>query len=176
MSYTREEERWFEKQLGLIDEVFRSVTIGDEILNEFFMFSLGVPLSRNYMKSVISITLERVWRLFNAHPDFEELPSHSQLDMMATNGPVACAAMICRYESRPLGIQQIQVKMNHLKSDPDFQKYFQCFKSPDGNVTKSGFVLLLKSYKSFVDYPQISLMATPILFLIFLSGHLLKWS
>jgi len=62
------------------------------------------------MKNVLSITLERIWRVFNAHPEFEDLPSHSQLDLMGTNGPIACAVMICRYESRPLGIQQIQVK------------------------------------------------------------------
>ena len=94
MSYTDEEERWLKLQSSHVDEAFRTVPIGDEMLNEFSMYSLGVPLSRRYMKSVFSITLERMWRVLRVHPEFQELSGQAQREVMEANGSLGLAVMI----------------------------------------------------------------------------------
>jgi hypothetical protein len=97
--------------------------------NEFFMYSLGVPLSKRYMKGVITITLERMWRIFNVHSEFKELPSQTQLDMMSTNGPVGLAIMVSRYESMTTGIQQIQEGFGELDEVRWKENYFPTFQN-----------------------------------------------
>ena len=114
MTYTQEEELWLDKQFKHMEEAFRSVTIGDEIMNEFFMYSLGVPLSKKYMKNVVTLTLERMWRVFNIHQEFRELPVSTQRQLMAKNGPYGLAVMICRYENCPQGMQQIKEGFGEL--------------------------------------------------------------
>ena len=52
MPFTLEEEGWLVNQIKMVGDTFRSVQAGKFILHEFFMHSLGVPLSRNYMPNV----------------------------------------------------------------------------------------------------------------------------
>jgi hypothetical protein len=42
MVYTDEEECWLQKQIDLLEMAFRSVPMGEEIIEEFAMYSLGV--------------------------------------------------------------------------------------------------------------------------------------
>ena len=114
MTYTQEEELWLDKQFQHMEEAFRSVTIGDEMINEFFMYSLGVPLSKKYMKNVVSLTLERMWRVYNIHHEFKELPGSTQRELMARNGPSGLAVMICHYENCSQGMQQIREGFGEL--------------------------------------------------------------
>jgi len=130
MSYTDEEERWLKLQSSHVDEAFRTVAIGDEMLNEFSMYSLGVPLSRRYMKSVVSITLERMWRVLRVHPEFQELSSQAQREVMAANGPLGLAVMICRYESL-CGIQQIREGLGELDETRWAENYLPAFQNLD---------------------------------------------
>ena len=48
MTYTIEEEAWLTNQFNLFDIAFRSVSSGRDIIHEFLMNSLGVPLTRNF--------------------------------------------------------------------------------------------------------------------------------
>ena len=130
MSYTDEEERWIKLQSSHVDEAFRTVPIGDEMLNEFSMYSLGVPLSRRYMKSVVSITLERMWRVLRVHPEFQELSGQGQRDLMAANGPLGLAVMISRYENL-CGIQQIREGLGELDEDRWKENYLPAFQNLD---------------------------------------------
>ena len=107
------------------------MTIGDDIINEFFMYSLGVPLSRKYMKGVISVTMERMWRVFNIHPEFKELPSQTQLGFLSANGAAGVAVMICRYESFPRGMQQIQEGFGEIDEIRWRENYLPTFKNVD---------------------------------------------
>jgi hypothetical protein len=52
MPFTMEEEGWINNQIKQVGDAFRSVPAGKFILHEFFMHSLGVPLSKNYMPNV----------------------------------------------------------------------------------------------------------------------------
>jgi hypothetical protein len=107
------------------------VTIGDEIVNEFFMYSLGVPLSRKYMKGVISVTMERMWRVLNIHPEFKELPLQTQRGLLSANGASGVAVMICRYESCPRGMQQIQEGFGEIDEIRWRENYLPTFKNVD---------------------------------------------
>jgi hypothetical protein len=49
MRLTQSESLWINRQFDLMDEALRSVTIGDEIMNEFIMYSLDVPLSKRFI-------------------------------------------------------------------------------------------------------------------------------
>lgn len=55
-------------QLDMFDQANRSLPFGDDIINEFMMYSLGVPLSRNYMSNVFDVVNQRIWRTYNIHP------------------------------------------------------------------------------------------------------------
>jgi len=56
MKYTEEEESWLQSQVHLVDDAYRSVPMGDAILDEIAMFTLGVPLSKSFIKVSISST------------------------------------------------------------------------------------------------------------------------
>jgi hypothetical protein len=53
MPYTNEEEAWLTQQIRIVDEAYMSVPVGESLLHEFMMYSLGVPLSKSYMVSMI---------------------------------------------------------------------------------------------------------------------------
>jgi len=58
------------------------LTPGNELIHEFLMYSLGVPLSRNYMPSVFRMMMERVRKVWYIHPEFEELPVAVQRSLL----------------------------------------------------------------------------------------------
>ena len=53
MPYTEEEECWLNRQFGLLDQAHGSVKWGEEIIKEFMMYSLEVPVSKNFMKGTL---------------------------------------------------------------------------------------------------------------------------
>ena len=64
MEYTGEEECWLQEQLQVLESAFRSVWIGDDILEEFTMFNLGVPFSKSYLPRIFAVYQERIRRIF----------------------------------------------------------------------------------------------------------------
>ena len=68
----------------MVEQEFLAIPMGEEIVYEFMMYSLGVPLSKKYMPSVFSIVNERLVRIFKMHPEFEELHVRAQLKVCGT--------------------------------------------------------------------------------------------
>ena len=52
--------------------------VGDDLLNEFIMYSFDVPLSRKYFVNYFSVVNERMRRILKIHPQFEALPMETQ--------------------------------------------------------------------------------------------------
>ena len=50
MPYTEEEESWLNRQFQLLEKAHMSVGFGLETIREFMMYSLEVPVSKNFMK------------------------------------------------------------------------------------------------------------------------------
>jgi hypothetical protein len=108
MPYTQEEEGWLNYQICQMETAFRSVSIGEELLNEFTMYSLGVPLSKSYMKTALSFGMERVWRMFKTHSEFTSLPTVYQGDILAQRGMVVLCILLVKFGSYDTGIEQLQ--------------------------------------------------------------------
>ena len=130
MTYTMEEEVWLSQQLKLVDEAFRSVPVGSDLLYEFMMHSLGVPLSRNYMPNVFSMMLERVRRVFRIHPDFEDLSVATQRNLLRTNCSLGLALYVVRSESLS-GSEQVREGMGELDEETWRLNYSPIFDTPD---------------------------------------------
>jgi hypothetical protein len=77
-----EEEAWLTNQFKLFDIAFHSVPASQEIIHEFFMNSLGVPLSRTFMANVFRMMMERVKKVLSIHPEFQELPVAVQRSLL----------------------------------------------------------------------------------------------
>lgn len=108
MPYTEAEESWLDHQYKLFDEAFFSVSLGEEIIQEFFMHSLGVPLSKSYCFRLFSAILERMHRIYKTQPDFLQLPNHVQNEMIQTNAKLGLSMIISRSESFSCGMDQIK--------------------------------------------------------------------
>ena len=108
MRYTREEELWLLNQVHLVEDAFRSVPIGKDILEEFTMFSLGVPLSKSFIKHVVALGSERTWRIFLTQPEFSNLPANAQYEMKCQKLVSAFALAIARSESYSTGTEQLK--------------------------------------------------------------------
>jgi hypothetical protein len=59
------------------------VPIGERILVEFSMASLGVPLSPDFLRECMAVGKERCWRVFQSQPEFSQLPAHVQTELKA---------------------------------------------------------------------------------------------
>ena len=130
MTYTVEEEAWLGQQLKLVDEAFRSIPLGENLMDEFMMFSLGVPLSRNYKPAVFRVMLERVRRVFNIHPEFGEFSAAAQQNILRKNSLLGLALYVVRAENLS-GIDQIREGMGELDEEVWNTNYSTVFDSPD---------------------------------------------
>ena len=73
------------RQLLLIFNL-SSVSVGYEIISEYMMYSLDVPLSKRYMIKYFSVVMERMIRILKILPDFEELPAEAKEDIVKRQG------------------------------------------------------------------------------------------
>ena len=108
MPYTQEEECWMKNQLYQMEAAFHSVPIGEELLKEFSMYSLGVPLSKSYMKNGLSMGMERVWRMLRIHQEFSNLTTLNQLDILACQGFAVLSVLLIKFSSFDTGIEQLR--------------------------------------------------------------------
>jgi len=103
------------QQVKQVDQAFRSVPAGMDIIHEFMMHSLGVPLSKTFMPSVLVMMLERVRRVLNIHPEFEEMPVAAQRNFLRKNCGQGLALYVVRTELLS-GMEQVQEIMGELVS------------------------------------------------------------
>jgi len=103
MAYTEEEERWLHNQVNLLDKAFRSVSMGEEIMDEVAMYSLGVPLSKSYLSNVFAVCNERVWRIFQTQSEFLDLTFQLQLQLVMRNSMMIFCLFNAKWESYETG-------------------------------------------------------------------------
>lgn len=51
LPYTDDEEMWLMNMLHKVQDIHKSVNLGEETIKEFMMYTLDVPLSKKFMKS-----------------------------------------------------------------------------------------------------------------------------
>ena len=108
--YTEEEELWLNKQVHLLDKAFRSVSMGEEIMDEIAMYSLGVPLSKRFLPRVFAACNERVLRIFQTQSEFLDLTFQLQRQLVNTNSMRLFCLFNAKWESYETGNNFI---MNH---------------------------------------------------------------
>jgi hypothetical protein len=130
MTYTIEEEAWLNNQFKLFEMAFRSVPSGQEIIHEFLMNSLGVPLSRNYMANVFRMMMERVRKVWCIHPEFEDLPVTVQRSLLRSHISIPHALYVVRCELMS-GTEQLQEGLGVLDETYFKEQYLPVFDSPE---------------------------------------------
>lgn len=165
MTYTLEEESWLNHQLSLVESAFRSVPAGKEIMHNYMMHSLGVPLPGDHMPNCFKMLLERVRKLFFIHPEFEELPVSVQRGLLKNHSDTALGLTAIRSESRN-AIEQIQDGLGVLDEKIWRENYLPIFDSPSkiakvsseymfDDATQFGqFVKLISNTRILVDHPD----------------------
>jgi hypothetical protein len=69
---------------------------------------------RTYMTKMFSVFLERIWRVHNIHPQFEEAPPDVQLELIGGNSCPGLALVIARSEKCSTRFQQAQEACGEL--------------------------------------------------------------
>jgi hypothetical protein len=108
ISYSTEDETWLVGQFNLIEQAFRSLSIGEKMIEEFMLFSEGVPIPKDHMPKFFAINFERILRIYQIHSDFAELPSQFQADHIRNNGRLGLAMMILKVESSKTFADQLR--------------------------------------------------------------------
>lgn len=66
----------------------RSIPIGDEVMEEFMMFSLGVPLSKKYFTSCCLVLEKRMKKVLEINPVLRNLSEETKRELAQTSFPV----------------------------------------------------------------------------------------
>lgn len=64
-----------------MDEAYRSVVIGGDFVHNFALYAFGKPTPRTFFPEYLSAVLERLWRTLMIHPEFQELPPNTKLQV-----------------------------------------------------------------------------------------------
>ena len=64
--FTIEEDHWLKGRLEQAQELLWSVPIGEEVLRELLLFSIGVVPSRFFVSAICRVFVERIWRVLDA--------------------------------------------------------------------------------------------------------------
>jgi hypothetical protein len=112
---TLEENLWTENRLQQTQDALWSVPIGEDVLKEFLLFSIGVLPSTNFLSRMCSVFHERIWMVLELHPEFEALPDDVKRKVVRSRGPAALALLLARLEVMPSGVKQCQVSNMALK-------------------------------------------------------------
>ena len=106
MAYTDEEEAWLKKQLELFKENFYSVPLGEDLMKEAMMNSLGVPFCKNFMNKKYAIFLERLWRVGRFNPELSSM-TIKETEQLKLNCRQALGLYISKLENISNGFDQV---------------------------------------------------------------------
>ena len=67
-----EEDVWLNCQLIKYKDTMKSINMGEDLMKEFFMYSLGVPLSKHFMAASMQCFIERFRLVMKMHPEFTD--------------------------------------------------------------------------------------------------------
>ena len=121
--YSQEEDDWLNKQLDLYRHTVRQVSVGDDFMKEIVMFSLGVPLSKQFSKYGLGAAVERMRRALTMHEEFNVLSDKIQRTIWQANVPFALALYCAKMESASTCEEQIEYGCGH--SDLQYVEEFK---------------------------------------------------
>lgn len=116
MPYTEEEEKWLKVQFQKFDAAFGEVSFGDELMHEFVMYSLGVPLSKGYIPKVMAGWVQRHKHIMTKQDEFNDLSIPEQRAFMRGSVYYAVSMSVCKLGSCDTGMEQVAFGAGHLDS------------------------------------------------------------
>jgi len=170
-AYSIEEESWLMNQFTLLEKAFRSVSVSESSVQEFMMAAHGVPLPKHHMQTMFAIFLERIWRVYRIHPEFVEMPTLLQIELIATNSAFGLAMLILKAENCVCFSEQLREGIGELDEQRWQQLYLpliekvenaQPLRMKDAAGTKSvqmsvedfqNYQMMTKSYSHLVSEP-----------------------
>jgi len=112
MAYTDEEEAWLKKQTEQFDELFFSVSFGEDLMKEAMMNSLGVPLCKNFMNKKYAIFLERLWRVGRFNPELASM-TIKETEQLKANCKQALGLYVSKLENSSDGLDQVSCRIQN---------------------------------------------------------------
>ena len=101
-------------QFTLIEKAFRSVSVSEQLVQEFMMAALGIPLPKHHAPNIMAIFMERIWRVYRIHPEFVEMPTQLQLELITTNSALGMAMLALKSENCKSFSDQLQAGFGEL--------------------------------------------------------------
>ena len=111
--YSDAEEDWLQAQLKMTDESIWSVPMGEDVIRELLLFSIGVIPSRNFIYATSQAFYERICRVLEVRPEFQALLPDLKRQLVMNRAPAALALLLARQEVMQTGVEQCQVNLNH---------------------------------------------------------------
>ena len=105
------------KQLSLFEEAWSSVSLGEEHIREFVMFSYDVPLSKGFMPRAIAVFNERFRRLLKMHDEFQILPPKLQAEHWNQICFYGSALICAKLENSSNGNEQLKFCIGQMDND-----------------------------------------------------------
>ena len=102
------------KQKVILMSNFSNCLSGEDLMKEFVLYASGAPLLKTHIPKVFSVYLERIWRMINAQPEFEEVSTEEQLELISNNSAPALALIIAKAENCSNGLEQAQEGNGYL--------------------------------------------------------------
>jgi len=114
------------------------VPAGEYLLNEFTMFSLGVPLSKNYFATITSLGSERLFRMSKTESAFTALPVSEQSRIFVERSSLAFCLIACKVDGCANGLEQLQLGFGMTDEKAWKDRYEKVFLKQE--VKKLGFL------------------------------------
>ena len=126
--YSDEEEVYFQKQMQLFSDAYHEVSFGEDLLKEFIMYSLDVPVSKHFMPQTMATFAERFLRILKRHQGIENREiSH----LWQRNLCKAVALSVVKSSHCQTGNQQMRFCLGDLDSEIFTENYEKFIKKRD---------------------------------------------
>jgi hypothetical protein len=113
--FTKEENNWLNRRVSKLEETWGSVSLGEDHLREFVMWSFDVPVGKNFFRNAIASFNERFRKVMKMHHQFRNLPDHIQSKLWERNSFFGAALNVAKLETCKTG--EDQLKCAYGKSD-----------------------------------------------------------
>merc|ERR1712156_1103213 len=97
--YTIDEENWLQGKLQIFDECWKRVPSGEDLVNDFIMFTYDVPLSKSFVPDHLAIFNERYRLMMKMHTEFTSLSRVDQETLWKKNMLYGTAMNMVKLES-----------------------------------------------------------------------------
>lgn len=106
--FTMEESHWLSRRVSKLEETWGSVSLGEDHLREFVMWSFDVPVGKNFFRNAIASFNERFRKVMKMHDEFRNLPDHLQSKLWERNSFYGAALNVAKIETCKTGEDQLK--------------------------------------------------------------------